>query len=165
MMNKIFVLAITFMLLNPVSAKKAVVKEGDKVSVEYTGKLNDGTVFDTNVGQESLEFVVGQGQLLPDFEKAVLGMKEDESKTIKIPANRAYGEYSEKQIVTAPVDKLPSGTKVGDQLTLKTAQGNFPVKVVSIKEEENLAYIDGNHKLAGKELTFDLTLKSVFKNK
>jgi FKBP-type peptidyl-prolyl cis-trans isomerase 2 len=165
MLKKISVLAISLMLFGAVSAKKLVIKEGDKVSVEYTGKLIDGTVFDTNVGKQGLEFVVGEGMLLPDFENAVLGMKEDESKTIKIPAVRAYGEYSKDQIVTAPMDKLPTGTKEGDELTLKTAQGNFPVTVLKIKEDENLAFIDGNHKLAGKDLTFDLTIKSVLKNK
>jgi FKBP-type peptidyl-prolyl cis-trans isomerase 2 len=165
MLYKVSIFAVCIMLFGSVSAKKLVIKGGDKVSVEYTGKLLDGTVFDTNVGKQGLEFVVGEGMLLPDFENAVLGMKQNESKTIKIPAVRAYGEYSKDQIITAPIDKLPVGTKEGDELTLKTAQGNFAVKVLSIKEVENIAFIDGNHKLAGKDLTFDLTIKSIIKTK
>ncbi|MFC1995235.1 peptidylprolyl isomerase, partial [Chloroflexota bacterium] len=85
----------------------AEVKDGDTVKVDYTGTLEDGTVFDTSLEREPMEFTLGQGQLIPDFEQAVIGMKVGESKTITIPAERAYGPYINELIAVIDRDSLP----------------------------------------------------------
>lgn len=160
MVKKNLLVLIALLLMNPVySADKAEL--GDMVLVEYTGKLDTGAVFDSNVGRSDLSFVLGEGKMLADFEQAFVGMKEGETKTIKIPAARAYGEFDERQVVHTSLDKLPKGAKVGDELTLRTSQGYYPVRVVLIDEE--IAFIDGNHKLAGQDLTFEIKLKEVIK--
>ena len=85
--------------------------------MNYTGKLADGTVFDSSVGREPLEFTLGAGQLIPGFEKAVLGMKVGEKKTVTIPADEAYGPHRDDLVIEVPRDKLPSGLtpEVGQQ--------------------------------------------------
>lgn len=162
MLKKIFSLVILFMLMTPcLAAKKA--KLGDTVAVEYTGTLKSGAVFDTNVGSEDLKFTLGAGTMLKDFENAFIGMKKGETKTIELAAKDAYGEFNETQVVSSDASKLPAGSKVGDELTLKTTQGYFHVRVVMI--EDGIAFIDGNHKLAGQDLTFVVTLKDILEVK
>jgi peptidylprolyl isomerase len=161
--NLVLVFLLSIFSVNLVSAKGKV-ESGDLVGVEYTGKLTtDGRVFDSNVGQTPLEFVVGQKSLLPKFEEALLGMKENQSKTVSIPAAEAYGTYDSNKIVKVPKAKLPEKAKPGDVLTVQTPNGNFPVTFVELKEED--AFIDTNHVLAGKDLTFDIKLVSVTKAK
>ena len=162
MFNKILSIFILFMLMTPcLAAKKA--KLGDTVAVEYTGTLKSGTIFDTNVGSEDLKFTLGAGTMLKDFENAFIDMKKGETKTIEIAAKDAYGEFNEKQIVHTELSKLPEGTKIGDELTLRTTQGYFPVRVVLI--DNGVAFIDGNHKLAGQDLNFVVTLKDIIEVK
>src|SRR4030042_4998606 len=86
-----------------------VAKNGDTVQVDYTGKLADDTVFDSSVGREPLEFTLGAGEVVPGFEKAVLGMKVGEKKTVTIPANEAYGPPRDELIIEVPRDELTSG--------------------------------------------------------
>jgi len=137
----------------------AQAKNGDTVQVDYTGKLGDGTVFDTSVGREPLEFTLGAGQMIPGFEKAVLGMKVGEKKTVTIPANEAYGPRSDDQIMEVPREKLPSGLtpKVGQQLGIKRQDGGTSIATIT-SVSDNTVTIDANHPLAGKDLTFEIEL-------
>jgi FKBP-type peptidyl-prolyl cis-trans isomerase SlpA len=138
-----------------------MIKEGSKVKLHYTGKLEDGTVFDTSMteGREPLEFVHGQGQLIPGFEKGVLGMNAGDKKTIEIEPAEAYGELRDDLQQVVSTSQLPEGVKVGDVLTAQTPQGNVNVTVKEI--DGDTAKVDANHPLAGKKLIFDLEVMEV----
>jgi len=134
-------------------------ESGDTVKVHYTGTLEDGTVFDTSVEREPLEFTLGQGQLIPGFEQAVIGMKIGDLKTINIPADQAYGPYRDDLILVIERDQLPEDLdpEVGQQLQMTQADGEV-VRVMISDVSEATATIDANHPLAGKDLTFEIEL-------
>lgn len=137
-------------------------KLGDTVRVHYTGRLTDGTVFDSSKGSEPLEFTLGEGQILPGFENAVLGMSPGESKTFDIPAEQAYGPHHDDRVLTVPLDDMPAKLRpaVGQMLELRQPSGRaLPVKVTALTEEE--ITLDANHPLAGQDLTFDALLVEI----
>lgn len=137
------------------------VEVNSSVTVNYTGRLNDGSVFDSslNEGREPLVATLGQGSLIPGFEKGLLGMSEGEKKTVEIPSSEAYGEHREDLIVEVPKDRVPENVTEGQMLQTMTPQGPMNVIVKEVKEENVI--IDGNHPLAGKDLIFDLELVSI----
>jgi peptidylprolyl isomerase len=139
----------------------AEARTGDTVKVFYTGKLDDGTVFDSNVGQEAMEFTLGQGQLIPGFEKAVLGMKPGDSATTRIAADDAYGPVQEDRIVVLQRSEMPQNIdpKVGQRLQFGSPEGRVVVLVTATTDET--VTVDGNHPLAGKDLTFEITLAEI----
>lgn len=133
--------------------------QGDVVHIHYTGRLDDGTVFDSSEGREPLEFVLGSGQVIPGFDDAVTGMEVGESKTVTIPAHRAYGVKRDELILDFPRSELPAGIEpqVGQHLQMSTPDGQaFQVEVVGASPEG--VVLDANHPLAGKDLTFDIEL-------
>ena len=134
-------------------------KDGDTVKVHYTGSLEDGTVFDTSLEREPLEFTLGQGQLIPGFEQAVIGMKIGESKTVTIPAEQAYGPYNNELISVIDRDNLAEGLdpEVGQQLQTQQPDGQTIIVTV-IEVSETSITVDANHPLAGKDLTFEIEL-------
>ena len=137
-------------------------KDGDTVKVHYTGTLENGEVFDTSKEREPLEFQLGQGQLIPGFEKAVIGMSEGDSTKVDIPSDEAYGEVRDDLIINVPKDQLPDDVepKIGMQLQVNQQNGQpIPVRITEIKDEELV--LDANHPLAGKDLTFDIELLEV----
>jgi FKBP-type peptidyl-prolyl cis-trans isomerase 2 len=137
-------------------------KDGDTVKVHYTGTLENGEVFDTSQEREPLEFQLGQGQLIPGFEKAVIGMSAGDSTKIDIPSDEAYGEVREDLVINVPKDQLPDDVepKVGMQLQVNQQNGQpIPVRITEIKDEELI--LDANHPLAGKDLTFEIELLEV----
>lgn len=137
-------------------------KDGDTVKVHYTGTLENGEVFDTSQEREPLEFQVGQGQLIPGFEKAVIGMSEGDSTKIDIPSDEAYGEVREDLVINVPKDQLPDDVepKIGMQLQVNQQNGQpIPVRITEVKDEELV--LDANHPLAGKDLTFEIELLEV----
>ncbi len=140
----------------------AQAKNGDTVQVNYTGKLAEGTVFDTSIGREPLEFTLGAGQVIPGFEKAVLGMKVGEKKTVTIPADEAYGPRRDEQIVELPREKLPSDLtpEVGQQLVTRQSDGTEIVVTITSVSDDAVT-IDANHPLAGKDLTFEIELVKI----
>ena len=140
----------------------AGVKTGNTVQVNYTGKLSDGTVFDTSVGRSPLEFTLGTSKIIPGFEKAVLGMKVGEKKTVTIPANEAYGPYKDNLTLEVPLELLPSGVnpQVGMQLQQKQADGSVVVALIT-KVSDKSVLLDANHPLAGKDLTFEIELVKI----
>ena len=138
------------------------VKDGDTVKVHYTGTLTDGTVFDTSEEREPLEFTLGQGQLIPGFEKAVVGMNVGDSTEVEIPSDDAYGESREDLVISVPKDQLPDDVEpqVGMQLQVNQQDGQpIPVRITEVGEE-NLT-LDANHPLAGQDLKFEIELVEI----
>ncbi len=137
----------------------AQAKKGDTVRVHYTGKLEDGTVFDTSRSRHPLQFTIGNGQVIAGFENAIAGMNVGESKTAVIPVEQAYGPRRDDMIVTLKRDQLPAGldVRVGQRLEL-TQTDNSVMLVTVMGTTESSITVDANHPLAGKALTFDLEL-------
>jgi FKBP-type peptidyl-prolyl cis-trans isomerase 2 len=138
------------------------VKENNTVKVNYTGKLSDGQIFDSSEGKEPIEFTLGQGQLIPGFEKGLIDMKLNEKKTITIPKDEAYGDVNKDLIQEVKKTELPQdmAPEVGMGLVSKSPDGQeMNLMVVEVREETIV--IDGNHPLAGKELVFDLEVLAI----
>jgi len=140
----------------PAVAGDRMAKDGDTVSIHYTGKLDDQSVFDTSENREPLEFTLGDENLIPGMNNAVRGMKAGESKTVSIAPDEAYGPYDDKLVFEVPTKNLPPGVKAGTPL--RDPQGNM-VLVKEVNEEKSI--LDANHILAGKTLIFDIKLVSV----
>jgi len=137
------------------------IKNGSSVSVNYTGRLEDGTIFDTSIqeGRTPLTATLGQGQLIPGFENGLIGMSIGEKKTIEIEPKDAYGDVKPNYIQEVSLDMVPKEVKVGDMLQGQNENGIVNVVVTEVKE--NSVVIDLNHPLAGKKLIFDLEVVSV----
>jgi peptidylprolyl isomerase len=137
-------------------------KEGDTVHVHYTGRLDDASVFDSSEGRDPLSFQLGAGQVVPGFESAVSGMETGEKKTVTIPAEDAYGPRVEQLTFTAPRENLPPGhdPAEGEWLRLETRDGR-QIDVVVTHADEEVVRMDGNHPLAGRDLTFDIELVKI----
>ncbi|GBE57807.1 FKBP-type 16 kDa peptidyl-prolyl cis-trans isomerase [bacterium BMS3Abin01] len=137
-------------------------KNGDSVKVNYTGKLNDGTVFDSSQDREPMRFTVGSRQLIPGFEDAVSGMQTGDSATVKIPADKAYGPHQQDLIMTLNRDQLPPEYQPseGDVLQSQADDGRpMMAKVIEVREKE--LKVDANHPLAGEDLTFEIELVEI----
>ena len=135
-------------------------KPGAKVKVHYTGTLSDGTVFDSSEGKEPLEFTIGENQVIAGFENGIKEMKLNEEKAINIAAKDAYGERDERMVVSVPRNKFPPEVQAGGTLILKGPNGErMPAQVKEVKENE--VFIDMNHPLAGKDLTFKVKLVGI----
>jgi FKBP-type peptidyl-prolyl cis-trans isomerase 2 len=140
----------------------AKVKKGDTVRVHFTGRLKDGTVFDSSVEREPYEFTVGKSGIIPGFEQAVIGMKPGETKTAKIPAAKAYGPRRKDMIAVVDRSKIPTHLEpeTGLRLQINQADGSkVPVKIIKVSGSK--VTLDANHPLAGKDLTFDIELKEI----
>ena len=140
----------------------AKVKSGDSVKVHYTGKLDDGTVFDTSENKEPLAFTAGQGMVIKGFDSAVIGMEVGESKTIKIPSDKAYGPHKAEMVMVVDRKEVPENLnpQVGQMLQVRQKDGQaFAVKVTEVTEAS--LTIDANHPLAGKDLTFDISIDAI----
>ncbi len=134
-------------------------EKGSNVSVHYTGKLNDGTVFDSSTDRDPLAFVVGNGDVIPGFDTAVLGMAVGESKSVVIPPEEAYGPHHEQMVMQVKLNELPEGAVEGATLQAEIEGQTVYFNVTGI--EEDTAILDGNHPLAGKELQFDIELVEI----
>ncbi len=136
-----------------------------KVKVHYKGTFEDGSVFDSSEGKDPLEFVVGQNQMIPGFEKALIGMDVNEEKDIKLLPSEAYGDVRKELIQEVPKENLPPDLKVqkGTMLMLKSPEGQqLPAKVEDVKEKSLV--INLNHPLAGKTLLFHVRVEDVSKD-
>jgi FKBP-type peptidyl-prolyl cis-trans isomerase 2 len=137
-------------------------KKGDIVQVHYTGKLEDGTVFDTSRSRHPLQFTIGKGQVIEGVEQAVDGMNIGEAKTATIPAEKAYGPRRDDMIVTVNRDQFPSDVKPDVGQRLEITQENDQVILVTVTDStEATITLDANHPLAGKALTFNLELVGI----
>jgi FKBP-type peptidyl-prolyl cis-trans isomerase 2 len=161
----VLILLLVIALLIPgcsAADETAKAKDGNTVQVNYTGKLADGIVFDSSIGRQPLEVILGKGQVIPGFEKAILGMKVGENKTVTISANEAYGPSRSELIFEVPKENLPTGVtpQVGQQLQGSKADGSTMVATVT-KVSDKTVTLDGNIPLAGKALTFEIELVKI----
>jgi FKBP-type peptidyl-prolyl cis-trans isomerase 2 len=156
------VILLVVMLVTGCGGAIQQAKTGDTVKVHYTGRLQDGTVFDTSVGSEPLEFTLGQGQVIPGFEQAVIGMQVGESKTVTIPVDQAYGPRRDDMILEVNRDELPDDLEPTVGMQLQMNQGDGGIVIVTITEvSETTIKVDANHPLAGQDLTFDIELVDI----
>lgn len=140
----------------------AQVKQGDTVQVNYTGKLSDGTIFDTSVDRHPLQFTLGKGSLIAGFESAVIGMSAGEKKTVIIPFTEAYGPRQDSAVVSVERKNFPANfePQVGQRLEL-TQEDDSNVLVTVAALTDTTITLDANHPLAGKDLTFEIELLSI----
>jgi len=132
---------------------------GDEVTIHYTGKLEDGTVFDTSTERSPLHFAIGDGQIIPGLERAILGMSPGESRTIRVPMDEAYGPRREEMILLVDRNEFPVHMKpeAGQLVEMRHPDGRrITVTVMDISQSR--VTLDANHPLAGKDLTFDIQL-------
>jgi peptidylprolyl isomerase len=132
-------------------------QNGDTVRVHYTGRLENGEVFDTSEGGEPLEFKLGSGQVIAGFDENVIGMSVGEEKTISIEPENAYGERQEGLVGKVERAGLSLGDEpqVGMELALQLPEGQqIPVVITEVTDES--VTFDANHPLAGKKLIFDI---------
>ena len=137
-------------------------KTGDTVRVHYTGKLDDGSQFDSSRGSEPLEFALGEGQLIAGFEQAVAGLIPGDSCTVTLTPEEAYGELNEAMIQDVPRKLMPADVELQPGMILQGSAGDGRVDnftVVSFTEET--VKLDANHPLAGKALIFDIELLEI----
>lgn len=140
----------------------AQAQNGDIVKVHYTGKLDDGTVFESTQGRDPLELQLGKQQVLPDIEKAVIGMNVGQSKTTTVAAIDAHGPHRPELVMVVKRAELPDDIKaeVGQQLLIRQPSGQELRLTVTDADDDSVT-LDGNHPLAGKDLTFDLQLVEI----
>lgn len=137
-------------------------KKGNSVKVHYTGKLKDGTVFDSSKDREPLEFTLGEGMMIAGFENAVVGMQPGDKKIAEMPVDEAYGQPREDMLIEIEKAQVPEDIKpeVGMQLSMSNAEGQpVPVKIAEVKDSTII--LDANHPLAGQDLVFELELVEV----
>ena len=141
------------------------VVDGDKIKVEYTGSYDGGEVFDSSVGKDPLEFQVGAHQVVPGFEKAVLGRNLNEEFTIRLEPEEAYGPYHPEGVQQVPRDQLPSDLEpqVGMMLQLQQQHGDHthPIPAWITKVDDKEVTIDMNHPMAGKTLNFNMKVVGI----
>ena len=138
------------------------VKAGDTIRVHYTGRLEDGTVFDTSEDGASMEFTVGKGTLLKAFEQGVIGMTIGAAKTIQIAMEDGYGPRRDEMVFEFDRSRAPENfdAEIGQQLQMYRADGQ-PVNITVIGKSEKAFTMDCNHPLAGKKLIFDVRVEEI----
>jgi peptidylprolyl isomerase len=141
----------------------AQAKDGDHVSVHYTGRFDNGEIFDSSHDREEpLQFIIGRGQVIPGFEKGVAGMSPSDTKTVEIPAEEAYGQYRQEMVITIEREHLPNDAQPepGQHVTLDLPDGRMlPATVVDVSDSG--VTVDCNHPMAGKDLTFEIELVEI----
>jgi peptidylprolyl isomerase len=140
----------------------AQAKNGDTVKVHYTGELEDGTVFDSSTDRDPIEFTIGDNQLIPGFEEAVIGMSQGDSKTAVVEAEKAYGEHQAQLVIELGRENFADQTdpEVGQYVQLKRSDG-FVLSAQVTQVTEAGVVLDANHPLAGEDLTFKIELVEI----
>ena len=140
----------------------AQAKAGDTVRVHYEGQLSDGTIFDSSLEREPIEFILGQDTVIPGFEQAVIGMEVGESKDVSIPPEEGFGEYSEDLVVNIEKTILPPdiNPELGMQLEVSSEEETPRVFTIADIAEDSIT-LDGNHPLAGAEIAFKIELLEI----
>ncbi|MGD9118371.1 MAG: peptidylprolyl isomerase [Dehalococcoidia bacterium] len=144
---------------SPVAANCAAV--GDRVQVHYTGKLSDGTVFDSSKDRDPLAFVIGDGNMIAGFDEAVRGMVVGQIKRVTIPAAEAYGPYREDLVVVLPREELAEDIEVGQKVPLQNVTSGETVYFTVMEITDTEVTLDANHPLAGEDLTFEIEMMSI----
>jgi peptidylprolyl isomerase len=137
-------------------------KSGDTVKIHYTGKLDDGTQFDSSQGREPLEFEVGSGQVIAGFDKAVEGMAVGENKSVRLEPDEAYGQRHDQLVQEVDRNVLPDdlNPETGMALQSNSPDGQVTQFIVTAVTEETIT-VDANHPLAGQVLSFDIELVDI----
>lgn len=135
------------------------VSQGDVVRIHYTGRFEDGRVFDSSTDRDPLEFTAGGREVIPGVSNAVVGMEEGEKKTITLTPEEGYGRRNPALEQTIPRSQLPAEVEQGDQLRAIQGDQEIPVWVRELQDDS--AVIDANHPLAGQKLIFDLEVVAV----
>lgn len=138
------------------------VQDGARVTLHYTGRLRDGSVFDSSRGRAPFDFVVGSGQVIPGFDRGVRGMTPGETRTVEIPAAEAYGVHRAEMVLNLDRAQFPADVapEIGQELRLGLQDGGtIDVRVTEVTDD--LVTLDANHPLAGEDLIFDLELLDV----
>jgi FKBP-type peptidyl-prolyl cis-trans isomerase 2 len=137
-------------------------RRGDKVKVHYTGTLDDGNIFDTTNDREPLQFTIGDNEIIPGFEQAIIGMNPGDTKVTKVSANRAYGPYRKDLVIDVEKVKIVDNIdpEVGQKLQINQPDGQKFVVIVTDVSESTVT-MDANHPLAGKDLSFDILLVDI----
>lgn len=139
----------------------SIAKSGQAVKVHYTGKLDDGSVFDSSRGGDPLAFTLGLGQMIPGFEQTVLGMVVGEVREAIIPCKEAYGARSEELMVDVPLHQVPAEIKPHVGMQLEINDGNHSRPVVVARVDIDKIVLDANHPLAGRDLSFEIELMDI----
>lgn len=140
----------------------ALAKMNDTVKVHYTGMLKDGTVFDSSFDREPLEFTIGEGMVIPGFERGIIGMDVGETKEIDVPPEDAYGEYREDMIIPVARQNIPPHINPEPGMVLQLHDPHGGVTFVRVLDmDEHVVRLDANHPLAGKELHFTVKLMEI----
>jgi peptidylprolyl isomerase len=137
-------------------------KNGDTVKVHYTGRLDDGTIFDSSEGKDPLQFTIGEGQLLQAFEQGVTGLAEGDKKNLQLTAQQGYGLKQNKLIGKLPLEALPEGLtpEIGMRLQMKTPEDQVIILKI-VEMSDNDITVDANHELAGEDLNFEIELVAI----
>lgn len=141
----------------------AKAKSGDRVTVHYTGKFEDGKIFDTSQDGQPLPFELGSGNVIQGFDEAVIGMEPGESKTVTIPPDKAYGEYQKELVIKIDRSKLPpdSDPQIGQKLSANHSGNNSKINFTIVEIEDDVLTLDANHVLAGRNLVFEIELVEI----
>jgi peptidylprolyl isomerase len=140
----------------------AQAQHGNKVKVHYTGKLDDGSVFDSSEGREPLEFTVGEGQVIPGFEEGIVGMEPGDAKTLNVPPEQAYGPHRPEGVFEIDRAEIPPTIPLQEGMRLQAnQQGGRTVELTVVEFDDSKVKLDSNHPLAGRELTFEIQLVDV----
>lgn len=138
------------------------VKSGDVVRIHYTGKLSDGTVFDSSEGREPLEFQVGAGQIIAGLDREVEGMNVGDADTVIVAAAEAYGAHDDQQVQVVPRSAVPDTIELerGARLQAQTQDGR-EIALTVVDFDDSQVTVDANHPLAGQDLTFEVKVMEV----
>ncbi|MBC8277467.1 MAG: peptidylprolyl isomerase [FCB group bacterium] len=138
------------------------VEVGSKVRVNYTGKFEDGNIFDSSENRDPLEFTVGEGAVIPGFEEAVIGMSLGDKKSVDLPPEKAYGDHHDHMVSTVEKSQLPEHLNPGVGDVLQAPQKDGKVVIVTVIEaDEDSITVDANHPLSGKALSFEIELVEI----
>jgi FKBP-type peptidyl-prolyl cis-trans isomerase 2 len=156
-MKRVFIAILPLLFaLAVIGCGPATVADKKVVQISFKGTLGDGTVFGQSEAGKPLEFMVGAGKMIPALEKALIGLKVGDKKTVVIKAADAYGEWDKNAVQDVPKEEFSKDLelKVGQMYSVQTPQGQLTVKVTAIGPK--MVTIDFNHPLAGKDLTFEV---------
>jgi peptidylprolyl isomerase len=135
--------------------------QGDTVRVHYTGTLDDGTVFDSSEGRDPLEFTIGSNTVIPGFESAVVGLTVGESTRVVIGPEDAYGPRLDGKVVVVERSRLPDEPEPEPGMVLQAhgPDGTILLTITDVADDQ--VTLDGNHPLAGQQLTFEIELAEI----
>lgn len=141
----------------------AKANNGDKVTVHYTGKFEDGKIFDTSIDGQPLSFELGNGQVIQGFNDALVGMEPGESKTVTISPDKAYGDYKKELVIKVEKSKLPpdADPQIGQKLSANHSGNDTKINFTIVEIEDDVLTLDANHVLSGRNLVFDIELVEV----